>query len=94
MLLTVSFIIFILGIIMFLLRLDVFGFYPNNIIPDKIFGYAWYWFAIAFTAIGGNIVAYIQKRNYYCAQCDQYLGNSPKVCPRCGSNRHISRKAH
>jgi len=27
---------------------------------------------------------------YYCANCGQYMGHSPKRCERCGSNRYTT----
>ena len=27
-------------------------------------------------------------QEYFCADCGQYLGKSPKTCSRCGSNRY------
>ncbi|MCX6170631.1 MAG: hypothetical protein NTX65_14920 [Ignavibacteriales bacterium] len=29
--------------------------------------------------------------NYYCSDCGQYLGNSPKVCGKCGCNRYTTK---
>lgn len=41
-------------------------------------------------AIGGFIYwVGIESIKYFCAACSQYLGTSPKVCPRCGSNRYF-----
>jgi hypothetical protein len=30
--------------------------------------------------------------DYYCSKCDQYLGRSRQMCPRCGSNRYMRQK--
>jgi len=41
------------------------------------------WIAIAFL----DKDTYV-KREYFCADCGNYLGTSPSSCSRCGSNRY------
>ena len=87
----------VIGFGMITLRiLDWLNIYNNSIVPDQIFGYGWLIIAGGLFLVGailGNLFGYLGQRDYFCSQCDQYLGSSSKVCPRCGSNRYYSKKA-
>jgi hypothetical protein len=58
-------------------------------VPDKplvpIFGWA-------FIVLGvGAFLSVFTAKKAYCADCGQFLGRDPGVCPRCGCNVYTTR---
>ena len=75
----------------FVIACFVFGAVRNNVV-----NYAGVSLAVISSVVVGWIAQFFLPRDryykdeYYCSDCGQYFGYSPRVCEKCGCNRYTT----